>query len=206
MTLLLLIRHGENDYVGKRLAGRLPGIHLNERGRQQAERLAETLKDAPIRAIYSSPLERATDTAAPLAARLHLPIQIHAGLLEIDYGGLAGKTGKQLQRLKQWKQVQEQPSTYTFPNGESFITARERVTAALQEIAANHEDHDLVACFSHHDSLTLAISALLDMPLDSYHKLSLGTASISLAMIGKDHTRLVRMNWSQGFEWPKPPK
>ena len=68
MPLLLLIRHGENDYVktGK-LAGRLPGVHLNEKGQKQAEALGQALSDVPIKAIYSSPLERAMETATPIA-------------------------------------------------------------------------------------------------------------------------------------------
>jgi broad specificity phosphatase PhoE len=66
MPIVLLVRHGENDYVQEgRLAGRLPGVRFNEKGRQQAAMLAEKLKDAPIKAIYSSPLERTMETAAP---------------------------------------------------------------------------------------------------------------------------------------------
>ena len=69
MPLLLLIRHGENEYVktGK-MAGRLPGVHLNEKGQKQAQALGDALKDVPIKAIYSSPLERAIETATPIAS------------------------------------------------------------------------------------------------------------------------------------------
>ncbi|MBE0696285.1 MAG: histidine phosphatase family protein, partial [Anaerolineaceae bacterium] len=74
MTTLLLIRHGENSMVGKRLAGRLPDVHLNEKGKQEAEQLAKVLGKAPIKAVYSSPLERAVETAEPLAQVLNLPI------------------------------------------------------------------------------------------------------------------------------------
>ena len=65
MPTLFLIRHGENDYTKKgKLAGHLPNVHLNKRGRKQAEELAEALKDLPLKAVYSSPLERAQETAA----------------------------------------------------------------------------------------------------------------------------------------------
>lgn len=85
MPVFLLIRHGENDYVKKgKLAGHLPGVHLNEKGRQQALALAERLKEAPIKAIYSSPLERAVETAAPLAQMLNLEVQIRERLMEVS--------------------------------------------------------------------------------------------------------------------------
>ena len=84
MPVILLIRHGENDYVKKqRLAGRMAGVHLNQNGQKQAQALAETLGRAPIKAIYSSPLERAMETAAPLAQALGLPVQPRPGLIEV---------------------------------------------------------------------------------------------------------------------------
>jgi probable phosphoglycerate mutase len=203
MTILLLIRHGENDFTGKRLIGRLPGVSLNERGREQAAQICNTLADAPIKAIYSSPLERAMETAAPLAARLGLEVQPHPSLLEVDFGDYQGKTAKQLPHLKDWKQVQQHPSTYTFPHGESFTAASQRAVTALHEIAGKHGEKDLVACFSHHDTIALAITAILDMPLDSFHKLSFGTASISILWVWKDARRVLRLNWQPGLDWPK---
>ena len=88
MPLLLLIRHGENEYVktGK-MAGRAPGVHLNERGRKQAAELAEALKQVPLKAIYSSPLERALETAEPLAEGHKLEIQLRPELLENESVG-----------------------------------------------------------------------------------------------------------------------
>src|SRR5574339_1193622 len=97
MPLLLLIRHGENDYVKtSKLAGRLPGVHLNEFGQKQAQALGEALKDVPIRAIYSSPLERAMETATPIAKAIGLTIQKEKGLLETNVGDWQGKSLKRL--------------------------------------------------------------------------------------------------------------
>ncbi len=101
MTTVLLIRHGENNMVGKRLAGRLPGVHLNKKGREQAEQLAEVLCKAPIKAIYSSPLERAVETAEPLAKLLNLEILPAPGLVELAYGDWQGKTLKQFGRASE---------------------------------------------------------------------------------------------------------
>src|SRR5512147_148408 len=107
MPLLLLIRHGENDYVKTgRAAGRKPGVHLNERGREQAEALGKALANIPLKAIYSSPLERALETAEPIASAHKLEIQTEAGLLESDIGKWQGKSWKVLRLTKVWKIVQ----------------------------------------------------------------------------------------------------
>lgn len=185
MTTILLIRHGENSTVGKRLAGRLPGIHLNEKGRDQAEKLAQVLTGAPVKAIYSSPLERAVETAEPLARVLGLEIQIAPGLIEMAYGEWQGKTLKQLARRKLWKTVQEKPSQMRFPQGESFVEARDRVIAEIERIAAAHEEGDLVAAFSHGDIIRLAVSHYLGVPLDLFQRVGANPASISAVHIDK---------------------
>ena len=120
MPTLLLIRHGDNEFIARnKLAGRLPGVHLNEKGRQQAEVLAQLLLKAPLRAIYSSPMERAVETAQPLAAALGLEVQIRPQLIELNYGNWQGRTFKQLARIKLWKEVQNNPVGVRFPGGET---------------------------------------------------------------------------------------
>ncbi len=205
MTILLLIRHGQNDFVGKRLAGRLPGVHLNEKGRTQARAVADLLRDAPIKAIYSSPLERAVQTAEPLAQTLNLPVQMHSGLLEVDFGDWAGKSIRQLARTKLWKVVQENPAGMQFPGGETFAAAQQRVTAAMSEIAACHEDMDLVACYSHSDTLRLALASFLEMPLNAFQRIAVDTASISVVHVGKSRPSIITMNYVPGMNF-KPPE
>ena len=185
MTTLLLIRHGENNMVGKRLAGRLPGVHLNDNGKKQAQQLAQALCEAPIKAIYSSPLERAVETAEPLARELGLQIQIAPGLVELGYGDWQGKTLKQLGRLKLWKVVQEKPSEMRFPNGESFVEVQQRAVSELDRIVAAHEEKDLVACFTHGDIIRLVMAHYLGMPLDVFQRLAANTASISVVHVDK---------------------
>src|SRR5215216_5264458 len=102
-AVFLLIRHATNDFVGKALAGRAPGVRLNEEGWREAQRLAERLGTAPISAIYVSPLERACDTAAPLAARLGLTPRECGELHEIDCGEWTGKTFTELDADPQWR-------------------------------------------------------------------------------------------------------
>ena len=208
MTSILLIRHGENDFVGKRLAGHLPGVHLNEKGRKQAELVAGALRDAPIKAIYSSPLERAVETAEPLAAALNLPVTIHPGLTELDFGTWQGKTMRQMHRMKAWKTVMEKASEMRFPQGESYGEVQARMVKAIEEIKSTREKNDLVACFSHCDSIRLLLAHYLDMPLDEFHRLNIDTASISLLYVGEGRPSIQIMNFLVGLEWkfPQPAK
>src|SRR5512133_661838 len=185
MTTILLIRHGENNMVGKRLAGRLPGVHLNDKGKMQAEQVAQALCNAPIKAIYSSPLERAVETAEPLAQALGLEIQPAPGLVELDYGDWTGKTLKQLRRYKLWKTVQEKPSEMRFPQGESFVEIQARAVAEVERIAAQHEEQDLVACFSHGDIIRLLMAHFLGMGLDLFQRVAANPASISVVHLDK---------------------
>ncbi len=185
MTTILLIRHGENDAVGKRLMGRLPGVHLNENGRKQAEHLAQALGSAPIKSIYSSPLERAMETAEPLAHALNLAVHVAPGIAELACGDWQGKTLKQLGRLKLWKVVQEKPSTFRFPGGESFFEAQARAVAEVDRILAAHEEQDLVALFSHGDIIRLLVAHFLGVPLDLFQRLSANPASVSVVHVDR---------------------
>jgi probable phosphoglycerate mutase len=206
MTVLLLIRHGENDYVGKRLAGRLPGVHLNEKGRKQAEALVSALQKAPVKAIYSSPLERAVETAEPLAKALGLEILPAPGLNELDVGVFSGRTIKQLRRLRQWKAVLANPTTLTFPEGESFLQAQTRSVEALKAIAAQHPE-DVVAIFTHADVIRLATAFFLNVPLESFQRLGADTTSLTMVILGKDGEVYVpRVNQVVSFVWPEEPK
>lgn len=194
MAIFLLIRHGENDWVGKKLAGRLPGVHLNVNGHQQAKKIAEVLAAAPIKAIYSSPMERALETAAPLAERLDLKIIQKADLQEIDFGDWQGKSIKQLARRKLWKTVQNSPQEMTFPGGESFSGAQKRLAECLQTIRQDHEEHDLVACFSHSDSIRLLVAYYLNMNLNDFQRVAINTASVSVIHLTDKFIRLPFIN------------
>jgi broad specificity phosphatase PhoE len=206
MPTLLLIRHGENDFVGKKLAGRMPGVHLNEHGRKQAEMVKEALCKAPLKAIYSSPMERAVETAQPLAAALGLEVQIRPGLIELDYGRFQGRTFKQLRRTKLWKDVQGNPVIVRFPDGESFIEAQQRVTAELEAIVALHSEDDVVACFTHGDVIRLTVAHYLQMPLNAYQSLAANTVSITVLVRVKDQVFLPHINQVSGFEIKLPEK
>lgn len=195
MAILYLIRHAENDYVGKRLAGRLPDIHLNATGRHQAEVVAENLRRDPIVAIYSSPMERALETAAPLARDLYLPVNSHPGLIEIDFGAWQGEPISHLKKLKLWQTVQRKPSDARFPQGESFQEAQERIVSALETINSAYGQNDRVVCFSHGDTIRLAVCHFLNMPLDSFQRLAIHTASIT--RLHFSHAMVILMQYNQ---------
>jgi broad specificity phosphatase PhoE len=202
MPTLLLIRHGENDYLANnRLPGRLPGIHLNLKGREQAEELARTLNQLPVKAIYSSPMERAIETAEPSAESLGLGIQVQPDLVDTDVGDWAGRSWKKLGRSKLWKVIQETPSEFQFPNGESFRQIIERVTRALQQIISSHTD-EMVALFFHADPIKLAVTHYLGLPLDNFQRLSAHTGSVTILKINGDAIKLIGMNLIPPFSFP----
>ena len=201
MPLLLLIRHGENEYVktGK-LAGRLPGVHLNERGRKQAAELAEALKQIPLKAIYSSPLERAVETAEPIMEGRKLEIQLRPELMDNDIGKWQGRSLKQLNRTKIWKKVQQAPSRFKFPEGESFLATQTRIASCLDEIAASHKPKDIVAVVFHADPIKLAVAHYLGMPLDHFQRLACDTGSVTVLYLSDMGAYLIKLNQRPPFE------
>jgi probable phosphomutase (TIGR03848 family) len=194
MAQILLIRHGENEFTrtGK-LAGWTEGVGLNEQGRQQAQALAERLKNAPIKFIYSSPLERARQTAEPLAALKKLPVEVRPGLGEVRYGRWTGQSLKRLARTRLWRTVQQLPSAMEFPEGETMRAAQLRMVDALNEIARAHPKA-MVAVFSHSDPIKLAVAWYLGMPLDLFQRLVIQTGSITVLRLGDGPPSLVKFN------------
>ena len=189
-TVILLIRHGENDWVESgRLAGRTPGVLLNQKGRAQAQRLAELLADQPIAAIYSSPLERCMETAQPLAQRLNLEVCAEPGALEVDYGEWRGRALKELAQLPEWQKVQHYPSTFRFPGGETLREVQQRALATMERL---HEQHanQLIAVFSHGDVIRTTVAHYLGTPLDLFQRVSISTASVSVLSF-TDHMPMV---------------
>lgn len=204
MPVILLIRHGENDYVKKaRMAGRLPGVHLNETGKSQAQALADKLADVPIKAIYSSPLERALETAEPIANSLKQDIIISQFLTETDIGEWAGKTLKSIRRLKVWRTVQSAPSLFRFPGGESFAETQYRMCQEIETICSNHEAKDIIACVSHADPIKLATAYFIGLPLDNFQRLMVSPASITALHIGEASSHLINLNFDLSFNLPK---
>ena len=201
MAILFLIRHGHNDSVGKKLTGRLPGVHLNAEGQAQAQKLAEALADLEIKAVIASPLERAQETAEPIAKTHNLTVETLTDLLEIDFGKWQGRTFKQLKRLKLWKKVQKAPSEVRFPDGESFSEAQERVAKGLIALSEQYGEKEKVVCVAHSDVIRLAVAYFLGLPLDHFQRIRIAPASISILFLHEGNGFFGPINHS--FDFPK---
>jgi probable phosphomutase (TIGR03848 family) len=204
MPIFLLIRHGENDYVKKGLmAGRLPGVHLNKKGHEQAIAVAERLAGAPVKAVYSSPLERAIETAEPISRVLSLPVITRSGLIEIDVGEWQDQSLKQLNRGKLWKIVSNAPSRMQFPGGETFAEAQIRICNEIDSLSREHEPKDLIICVSHADPIRLAVAYFVGLPLDLFQRLYIAPASFTVLDIRDGGSRLLTLNYEISFTLPK---
>ena len=202
MPIFLLIRHGETDYNKKmHLPGRLPDVHLNKKGLQQAQLVADSLKDAPIKAIYSSPMDRTLETAELLAKNLNLQVVPIPGLLETNCGEWQGQSVKKLRRQKIWKSVQLHPSLFHFPGGESIAECQHRMVQVLESLRQQYSEHDVVACFSHADPIKQVVAYYLGLPLDNFQRLSVDTASITALFISDNGSRLIMLNHNPSFSW-----
>ncbi|HEY8458985.1 MAG TPA: histidine phosphatase family protein [Blastocatellia bacterium] len=193
MTVFLLIRHALNNYIGEAIAGWTPDVHLNDAGLAQAERLSERLAQAPIAAIYSSPLERARETAAPLAARLGLEVHIHDAFGEIRYGEWSGKSLAELAEDCRWRRFNSIRSLTRAPGGETMIEVQARAAAGLEELRELHP-REMVAVFSHGDVIKAAIAYLAGIPIDFYYRFEISPASVSVVTIDDHGPRLLRVN------------
>jgi probable phosphomutase (TIGR03848 family) len=178
-STILLVRHGQTPTTGKLLPGRAPGLHLAPAGKEQALRAAQRIGEiTAVAALYTSPLERARETAAPIASTLGLPAKVRRGLLECDFGEWTGKELKNLMKLPEWTTVQRAPSTFRFPGGESFTEMQTRIVGALEEIRDAHPG-EVVVCVSHADPIKAAVAYAMGTHLDLFQRIVISTCSIS---------------------------
>ncbi len=194
MTTLLLIRHATNDYVQTgRLAGRTPGVHINAEGQRQAADLARRTAHLPIEAIYSSPLERAIDTANAVADCHNLPVGIVADLLETATGEWTGRKIDELKDTDTWKALQSQPIGVKLPGGESIDEVQTRMVASVEKLRRKHPD-GLIALVSHSDPLKSVIAHYLNWDLNQFHRIAINPASVTVLQLDDKGATLVRLN------------
>jgi probable phosphomutase (TIGR03848 family) len=180
LTTVLLVRHGATATTGTVLPGRAPGLHLSERGAGQAQAAAERLAELAPKpsALYVSPLERARETAAPIAKVLRLRPVLERGLLECDFGTWTGKRLSTLRRRSDWRAVQHAPSTFRFPEGESFTEMQLRIWTTLERLARKHRNRTIVVV-SHADPIKAAVTYAQGVPLDLFQRTVISTCSVS---------------------------
>jgi probable phosphoglycerate mutase len=193
MITFWLIRHAATDVIGKVLAGRSAGVHLNPAGRRQAEILPSRLQRAQLDFIYSSPLERAMETAEPLARARKLEIQLCEAANEIDFGEWTGKTFEELEPLPAWRRYNELRSLAVVPGGEMMTAVQSRMVRELETLRDRHAGHN-VAVFSHGDPIKAAIAYFAGTPLDLFHRIEISPASVSVVTVDHYGPRLLRVN------------
>jgi probable phosphoglycerate mutase len=177
--LFLLVRHGLTPTTGKVLPGRAAGLHLAEPGQAQAEATADRVAAlSRVDAVYSSPLERARETAAPIAKARGLKVHIDKGLLECDFGDWTGAELKKLMTLPEWNTVMRAPSTFRFPNGESFTEMQGRMVSALDRLRAAHNG-GVVVCVSHADPVKAAVAHAMGTHIDLFQRIVISPCSIT---------------------------
>jgi len=193
-TTVLLVRHGQTATTGRVLPGRAPGLHLSDDGRRQAEAAAQRIaKLKRVAAVYASPLERARETAMPIARIRSLALRIERGLLELDVGRWTGSRLDRLSKRPEWTTVQRYPSGFRFPEGESFVEMQARVTAALARMVEHHRGGVVVAV-SHADPIKAALAHALGMHLDLFQRLAIAPGSITTIVYGAGGPTVLGMN------------
>ena len=190
---LFLVRHAMCDPVGRSLSGRRRGVGLNAVGRAQAESVARRLSRAPLTAVHSSPLARALETAAAVAAPHALTPNVEAGLAELEFGDWTGREIDALRGEEQWTHFNAYRSGTRAPGGELALEAQARAAGALLRLAAAHPD-GCVAAVSHADVIKAALGHLLGVPIDLQHRLEVAPASVSEAELRPWGARVLAVN------------
>jgi len=189
-TLVLLVRHGLTATTGRVLPGRAPGLHLSDDGRRQADGVARRIATLPrVAAVYASPLERARETALPIARAARLAVRVERGLLEVDIGDWTGRSLARMAWKPEWRAVQHHPSGFRFPGGESFTEMQARVTETLGRLVARHPGQTIIAVF-HADPIKAAVAWALGVPLDLFQRIAIAPASVT-AIVYRAHGPIV---------------
>lgn len=197
MTRLLLVRHAAHDLVGVALAGRMPGVGLNEQGRAQAQALADAMAKASpggIAAVYSSPQQRARETADVIANKIGLKVQTAAEFDEIDFGEW---TGRRLQDLSAdspgWREWVERRATAAPPAGEAFVKVRQRMLEGAERLRRAHPSAT-IAVVSHADPIKALLATHLAMSLNDLERFDVDCASVSALDVGEGWAKVRCVN------------
>jgi probable phosphoglycerate mutase len=192
-TRLVLVRHAVTAQTGPLLSGRAPGIELSDKGKEQAAALGERLSALPIAAIYSSPMERTTQTAEAIATRHRLPVLPLPGVIEADFGEWTGGKLSELAKTELWRMVQRVPSRARFPSGESLIEMQTRMVSALELLVAAHPG-EIIVVVSHADPIKAAIAHYTGMHLDLFQRIMVAPASVTVLELSRWSASMVKYN------------
>lgn len=209
-TLVLFVRHGRTPTTGSVLPGRARGLHLGDEGRDQAESTAGRIRaladgsgGRKVDAVYASPLERARETAAPIARALGLRVSVERRLTECDFGEWTGAELKALAKLPEWRTVQRWPSGWRFPGGESFAEMQGRIVGAIDVLRARHPGGTVVAV-SHADPIKAAVAHAMGTHLDLFQRIVIGPASVTAIAYGESGPTVLTVNATSALSDLKP--
>jgi probable phosphoglycerate mutase len=195
MTIIILVRHGENDWVKKnRLAGWIPDVHLNEKGQNQAKAVAQRLASLTVDALYSSPVARCVETAEYVAGFQGIDITLLEDVGEVRYGAWEGKKIANLARKPLWKTVQFFPSRMRFPDGEALREVQFRAVQAVERASTQHVGKTVVIV-SHADVIKLVLAHYLGVHIDLFQRIAVAPASVSVLSLAENGmVRILRLN------------
>ena len=199
MTTLILLRHGRSSAnAAGVLAGRTPGVELDESGRTQAARLVERLAGVPLAEVVCSPALRCEQTVAPLLADRGLTLTTEEGLAEVDYGSWTNRALKDLGKEPLWRVVQAHPSAAVFPDGEGLAGMQARAVAAIRRhdarITAAHGPRSVWLACSHGDVIKSILADALASHLDNFQRIVVDPCSISVVQYTETRPFVVRVN------------
>lgn len=194
MSDFYLIRHGHNDHLAQNLlAGRLPAVHLNDQGCAEADRLAAILSTVGIQRIFSSPLERALQTAQPTSRRLNLKLEIAPEILEINFGDWTGRSLAELDSDPAWKNFNSYRSGTRIPNGETMLEAQSRMVSFLEKLQREFPRQN-IALFSHGDPIKSVFAFYLGIPLDLFTRIEISPGSYSILRLESWGPQIIAIN------------
>jgi probable phosphoglycerate mutase len=193
-TVVLFVRHGQTPTTGSTLPGRARGLHLADKGEAQAAVAATRIKRLKkVDAIFASPLERTRETAAPIGRACRRAVRIDKGLLECDFGDWTGRKLNDLRKLPEWGAVQRSPSSFRFPNGESFTEMQTRMVSAVERLVARHRGGVIVAV-SHADPIKAAVAHAMGVHLDLFQRIVISPCSISAVLYSAGGPTVLTVN------------
>jgi broad specificity phosphatase PhoE len=193
VTTFFLIRHASCNGLGQTLWGRTPNICLDEKGEMQAQRLADRFDNVMLSAVYSSPLERALQTADVLARKMKLEVKKSAAANEINFGEWTGKSFDELSSDNQWRRFNSFRSLTTIPGGESFLEVQNRIVKEVEALAQQHGKAN-VAIVSHADVIRAAVAYFSAIPIDMIERFTISPCSVSVVAVNDDNATLLTIN------------
>lgn len=198
-TLVLLVRHGVTEQTGKILYGRTPGNHLSEAGQAQADAVATRIAALGdrVRFVVASGIERTQETAAPIASTLGLGVERDDGILEADFGEWTGQPLADLYKAPEWPAVQNNPSTFRFPGGESFMEMQHRMVTTVHHWA-DRAAGGAVVLVSHADLIKTYVAFASGTHLDEFQRLVISPTSVTPILLGSSTPIVLAVNSTGG--------